>query len=393
MGDGKGERVGEPRGPKEGGKGGGRGGKGWARGGGRLAKGGGRRDGVGRSKEERGGGGGGDGLGKGGGRELGRGEGGWEGGRGEAIAEIGEGERERDRRRDVRGVLLGGFHWRDYLPWLAWISKLSGLDTRVRETHEKGDEFLESVIERTSSNFDGEGEDGCDHSFVDVLLSLEKELKGSISFDKRSIKAILMDMFGAGTDSTYISIEWVMAELVRNPNVMIKLKQEIKHIAGAKSKVTEENLAEMPYLKAIIKETFRLHPPAPILLPRESMQDTMIQGYNIPKHTRVLVNVWAIGRDPRIWSDAEKFMPERFMDSEVDFKGQDYELIPFGAGRRICPGIQLANVIIELAVANIMRCFDWRLPEGLREEEMDMAEAPGIASRKKINLNLVAIPC
>ena len=149
----------------------------------------------------------------------------------------------------------------------------------------------------------------------------------------------------------------------------------------------------MDYLKAVIKETFMLHPPGPLLVPRESMEETEIQGYQIPKHTRVLVNVWAIGRDPTIWEAPEKFWPQRFMGSDIDFKGHDYQLTPFGAGRRICPGIQFATVLIELAVANLVHKFKWKIPDNMNEGDMDMEEAPGLACRKKINLHVIASLC
>ncbi|OAY75935.1 Cytochrome P450 71A1 [Ananas comosus] len=188
-------------------------------------------------------------------------------------------------------------------------------------------------------------------------------------------------------------MEWTMAELVRNPKAMKKLKEEIRGIVGSNPTVREEDLASMPYLKAVIKETLRLHPPGPLLVPRELMQDTKMQGYDIPKKTRVFVNVWAIGRDPGVWEDPEEFKPERFFGNSIDFKGQDYELLPFGGGRRVCPGIGFAVVVIELALANVVHRFDWELPNEMRGEELDMDEVFGQTVRRKNSLQLVAKPC
>ena len=183
-----------------------------------------------------------------------------------------------------------------------------------------------------------------------------------------------------------------MAELVRKSEVMKKLQDEVRGIASGKGMVREKELNKMVYLKAVVKEVLRLHPPAPLLLPRESMEDCQIQGYDIPKKTRVLINYWAIGRDPKYWEAPEEFHPERFLDSPIDFKGNDFQFIPFGAGRRICPGLHFATSTVELALANLVHQFDWELPHGLTREEFDMAEAPGITIKKKQRLHLVATP-
>lgn len=146
-------------------------------------------------------------------------------------------------------------------------------------------------------------------------------------------------MFGAGTDTTLAVLEWAMTELLRHPNVMQKLQDEVRSVAGGRTHITEEDLNVMRYLKAVIKEILRLHPPSPILIPRESMQDTKLMGYDIAIGTQVIVNNWAISTDPLYWDQPLEFQPERFLKSSIDVKGHDFELIPFGAGRRGCPGI------------------------------------------------------
>lgn len=207
------------------------------------------------------------------------------------------------------------------------------------------------------------------------------------------VSCFYQDLFGAGTESTFVTMDWVLAELIRNPEARRRLKDEIRGIVGSKRMVKEEDLNEMNYLKAVIKESLRLHPPGPFLVPRELIEDTKITGYDIQRGTRIFVNVSAIQRDPNVWEAPNEFRPERFMGSSIDFKGQDFQLIPFGAGRRICPGIGFAVPIIELAIANLMHHFDWKLPDGMREEEMDMEEVFGLTMRKQSDLQLVATPC
>ena len=174
--------------------------------------------------------------------------------------------------------------------------------------------------------------------------------------------------------------------------VMTKAQDEVRGLLGNKGKVEEDDVQQLHYLKLIIKEVLRLHPPAPLLVPHECMQDCKIKGYNIPKKTRAYINVWAIGRDSRYWHDAEAFIPERFEDNDINFKGQHFELIPFGSGRRICPGMALGVVAAELALANLLYRFDWDLPGGMSKEDIDMEEQFGLVIRKKSPLILVATP-
>lgn len=288
-------------------------------------------------------------------------------------------------------ALIGAFHVGDFFPSLAWLGAVTGLDRRVRRIFKQVDGILGEIIENHVNR--SRVDDGHENDdFVDALLSVEKDPNKEFPFDKENVKAIVEDMFGAGTDSTYITMEWAMAEIVRNPHVMKKLQDEVGRIAGSKAVIDEDDLTEMHYLKAVIKESLRLHPTGPLLVPRESMEDTQIQGYEIPKKTRLLINVWAIGRDPKVWEAPEEFRPERFMGSPVDFKGHDFQLIPFGAGRRVCPGIQFAVPVIELALANLVHRFDWKLPDGMGEEGLDMIEAPGLTTRKRVSLRLTATP-
>lgn len=201
-------------------------------------------------------------------------------------------------------------------------------------------------------------------------------------------------MFAAGTDTTFITLDWAMTELMMNPMAMEKAQNEVRGVLGERRVVLESDLHNLQYMKAIIKEVFRLHSPAPVLVPRESMEDVTIDGYKIAAKTRVYVNAWAIGRDKESWEDAETFKPERFLgrDMNIDFKGKDFELIPFGAGRRGCPAITFAIAIIELALAQLLHSFDWELPLGISAKDLDLTDVFGISMHRRDHLYVVAKP-
>lgn len=203
-------------------------------------------------------------------------------------------------------------------------------------------------------------------------------------------------MFLAGTDTTSTLLEWAMAEILRHPRVMSKLQKELRSVKkGEEEILTEDDMVDMHYLKAVIKEALRLHPPFTLLLPKMSIQDVKIKGYDIKANTQVLVNAWQIGRDPESFSyKPEEFEPERFLEvkSGLSYKGTDFEFIPFGAGRRICPGIQFATTVNEIGLANLLHKFDWKLPGGVRNEDLDMNESSGLTIHKKHPLKAVAIP-
>ncbi|CAH2045395.1 unnamed protein product [Thlaspi arvense] len=192
-------------------------------------------------------------------------------------------------------------------------------------------------------------------------------------------------------NTSAITMTWAMAELVRNPRAMKKVQTEIRNQMGNKPMITLDDTDQLNYLKMVIKETWRLHPPAPLLVPREVMSEFKINGYKIQPKTRLYVNAYAIGRDPDIWKDPEMFLPERFMDNDIDAKGQNFELLPFGSGRRICPGMYMGTTMVEFGLANMLSRFDWELPEGMSVEDIDMEESPGLAVGKKNELLLVPV--
>ena len=193
-------------------------------------------------------------------------------------------------------------------------------------------------------------------------------------------------MFVGGTDTTAAALEWAMSELVRNPIIMKKVQEEVRTVVGHKSKVEENDISQMHYLKCVVKEILRLHIPTPLLAPRVTMSDVKLKGYDIPAKTMVYINAWAMQRDPRFWERPEEFLPERFENSQVDFKGQEYfQFIPFGFGRRGCPGMNFGIASIEYVLASLLYWFDWKLPDTL---DVDMSEVFGLVVSKKVPLLL-----
>ncbi|XP_057458459.1 cytochrome P450 71A1-like [Lotus japonicus] len=285
-------------------------------------------------------------------------------------------------------ALLATFFVSDYIPFTGWIDKLTGLNARLDKNFKEMDQFYQDVIDE---HMDPNRQKPEEEDIVDVLLRLKKQDTLSIDLTTNHIKGILMELLVAATDTTAATVVWAMTALIKNPRVMKKLQEEVRNFGGGIKKfLDEEDVQEFPYLKVVIKETLRLHLPAPLLVPRQSNENCLIDGYHILAKTMVYVNAWAIHRDPQIWKDPEEFYPERFLDSSINFQGLDFELIPFGAGRRMCPGSAMALASVELILANLMYSFDWELPHGLVKEDIDTEILPGITQHKKHPLCLYA---
>jgi cytochrome P450 len=193
----------------------------------------------------------------------------------------------------------------------------------------------------------------------------------------------------ASSETSSTLMQWAMAELMRNPRVMRKVQEEVRRVLDGKNEIVEESLAGLRYLDLVIKEALRLHPPATLLIPRQCRAPCNVLGFDVPVGVMVLVNAWAIGRDPAHWDEPEEFSPERFEDGGIDFKGTDFEYIPFGAGRRMCPGIEFGLANMKLALASLLYHFDWELPDGMEPGELDMAEVQGMLTRRRSDLLLV----
>lgn len=283
-------------------------------------------------------------------------------------------------------AMLAAFFVTDYFPLMGWVDKVNGLRGRLEKNFKEMDSFYQEIID---DHLDPNRPNPKQEDFIDVLLRLRNERLFTLDLTWDHIKAVLMNVIVAGTDTSAATSVWAMTALMKNPKVMKKVQEEVRNMVGEKGFVEEEDIQKLPYLKAVVKETMRFHPTAPLLVPRETMQSCNIDGYEIPAKTLVYVNAWAIGRDPEAWENPEEFFPERFLGSLIDFKGKDFELVPFGAGRRGCPGIYMGAVTVELALANLLYSFEWELPSGMDKEDIDIDVIPGITMHKKNALCLV----
>ncbi|XP_057514123.1 cytochrome P450 71B10-like [Actinidia eriantha] len=285
-------------------------------------------------------------------------------------------------------TLLSGFSASDFFPSIGGLlDVVTGLQWKLERCFKNLDTFFEKVLEE---HLDPARPKPQDEDITDVMLGLAKDRTTVIRLEKEHMKAVLLDIFLGAVDTSSVTMIWALAELVKNPRAMKKAQAEIRTHIGPKPMVPESELPNFKYLKLVVKETLRLHPPASLLIPHETIRDCKIGGYEIDAKTRVLVNAWAIGRDPKMWKEPEEFIPERFEGIGVDYKGQSFEFLPFGSGRRMCPGINMAIMSVEFTVANLLHCFDWKLPGGLKEEELNMEEEFGLNIRKKVPLKLVA---
>ncbi|MQL74322.1 hypothetical protein Taro_006671 [Colocasia esculenta] len=200
----------------------------------------------------------------------------------------------------------------------------------------------------------------------------------------------LQNLVGAGIDTTTTTVEWAMAELLHNPHMMARAKEEIEAVVGTDGTVEESHLPMLHYLDAVVREVLRLHPVIPLLVPHRPSSTCTVAGYKIPEGTKVFINVWAIHRDPQFWEDALKFEPERFLSGggcKVDYTGNSFHYLPFGAGRRICPGVSLGERMVKLILASLLHRIDWSLPDGVKS---DLSEKFGIVMKKE--QALVALP-
>ncbi|PIN18980.1 Cytochrome P450 CYP2 subfamily [Handroanthus impetiginosus] len=285
--------------------------------------------------------------------------------------------------------LFYNFTLGEFVPWLGWINRLNGYNAALDKCEEKTDEIMDAIIE---DHLNSGGDDKSKECFMDILLDMYKSNTPGFSIDLITLKGVILDVFAGGTETSAKTLGWVMTELMRHPEVMKKLQYEVREIMQGKYNITHDDLQKMHYLKAVIKETFRYHPPLTMNF-HSSREYVNLLGYDIEPETMVLINTWAIGRDPTYWPEPEKFMPERFLNSSVDFRGFDFQLLPFGAGRRICPGLEFAASAIEHTVAKLMQKFDWALPNGMKGEELDVMEKPGVTTGRKNPLIVVVTKC
>ncbi|XP_062022925.1 cytochrome P450 CYP82D47-like [Rosa rugosa] len=310
-------------------------------------------------------------------------------------------EREKEENERCRKALreffrlAGEFVMADAVPFLRWLD-LGGHEKAMKKTAKELDHVLERWLEEhklkrsTNSTFTSHEPD----DFMDMMLSVLDdsilEFRGYTTADTIN-KATCLALILGGTDTTTVTLTWALSLLVNNPSILKKAQNELDTKVGRNRQVNESDVKNLVYLQAIIKETLRLYPAVPLLAPHESTEDCTVGNYHVPAKTRLIVNIWKLHRDPNVWLDPCIFQPERFLTSHEDFdvRGQNFELIPFGSGRRICPGISLALQVIELTLAHLLHGFEITAPS---DEPVDMSETVGLTNMKATPLEVLLIP-
>ncbi|CAN6935567.1 unnamed protein product [Brassica oleracea] len=288
--------------------------------------------------------------------------------------------------------LLGIFNWSDHFPGMRWLD-LQGVRRRCRSLVGKVNVFVGNIIEEHKSKRslrDNKEEEGTnDDDFVDVLLGMQ----GNIKLSDSDMIAVLWEMIFRGTDTVAILLEWILARMILHPDIQAKAQAEIDAIEGEMGRqVSDSDLSKLPYIRAIVKETLRMHPPGPLLSwARLSIHDTQIGTHFIPAGTTAMVNMWAITHDEKVWPEAHEYKPERFLGSQESdnfpIMGSDLRLAPFGAGRRVCPGKSMGIATVELWLAQLLGSFKW-VPCG----EVDLSETLKLSLEMKNSLVCKAIP-
>ncbi|CAL1352722.1 unnamed protein product [Linum trigynum] len=290
--------------------------------------------------------------------------------------------------------VCAGFKISDLYPSIKLLPVLTGYRAKLVEMRKAADSVLDRIIDEHKSRRRAGRENGGEkEDLVDVLLNCQEEHDLGIPITMEVIKSVTTELFVAGIETSSTAIEWTMSEMLNNPRVFQKAQEEVRQMFGDEGKkdVDEASLHQLTYLDMVISEGLRLHPPIPLLLPRENGEKVELGAYVVPSNTKVIVNAWAINRDPRHWVDPEKFHPERFLDCSTDYKGNDFHFIPFGAGRRVCPGISFGMVVVKLALANLLYRFQWELPFEMKQSGIDMAESFGTSLRMKNALRLIPV--
>ncbi|PWA61272.1 flavone synthase II [Artemisia annua] len=274
--------------------------------------------------------------------------------------------------------IFGEFNVSDFI-WFCKNIDFQGFKKRYEGTHKRYDALLEKIISEREIKRRRETlkQESLGRDCLDILLDIMEDEKAEIKITRDHIKSLILDFFIAGTDTTATAIEWILAELIKNPNVLKEAQREIDQVIGHNRLVEESDLPKLPYMHAIIKESLRLHPPIP-MVNRQSTENVTIQGYDIPAGTILFVNTWSIGRNPVYWENPLEFNPHRFLEgSTIDVIGQNYQLLPFGTGRRACPGIKFSMRELQVVVARLVQCFEWKVVTD--KQALNMDEQPGLA--------------
>ncbi|KAF1896671.1 hypothetical protein Lal_00034370 [Lupinus albus] len=302
--------------------------------------------------------------------------------------------------------IFGEFNVSDFIGVFKNLD-LQGFRKRAMHIHKRYDALLEKVISdreesrkiQKGSKAEGGVEDGEERlkDFLDILLDVSEDKDCEVKMTRNHIKSLILDYFTAATDTTAISVEWTISELFNNPRALKKAQEEVDRVTGRERLICEADSLNLPYIHAIIKETMRLHPPITMIM-RKGIEDCVVNGYMIPKGAVTCVNIWAMGRDPKIWENPLEFKPERFLEDEgnsIDIKGHNYELLPFGTGRRGCPGMPLAMRELPTMIGVLVQCFEWNMFDANGKilehgKTIDMDERPGLTAPRANSL--ICIP-
>ncbi|KAK8360526.1 hypothetical protein V6Z11_A04G172600 [Gossypium hirsutum] len=286
--------------------------------------------------------------------------------------------------------LTGLFLVSDLIPFLGCLDVVMGNIGKIKRTAKELDFVLENWVKEHRERRLNKGIEG-DQDFVDVMLSIMDENNVTTQEADDTIKATCLSLVLGGIDTNVVTLTWAISLLLNNRHVLKKAQEELDIHVGNQRQVEESDIANLVYLQAIIRETLRLYPATPILVPREAMEDCTVAGFHIPAGTRLLVNLWKLQRDPRIWHKPLDFLPERFLSdhANIDVRGQNFELIPFGSGRRICPGITFALHFQHLTLARLLHGFKRGT---VSDKAVDMCENPGITVPKATPLEVTITP-
>ncbi|WOG95801.1 hypothetical protein DCAR_0415130 [Daucus carota subsp. sativus] len=287
--------------------------------------------------------------------------------------------------------LAGLFMVSDALPLLGWIDTLRGYRGEMKKSAEEIDLVLGSWLKEHQQKRNNISINRLDEDFIDVMLSaMEGNQFPDIDTDT-AIKGTCLSLILGGYDTTSATLMWALSLMLNNRHVLKKAQDEMDKYVGRDRQVKESDVKDLTYLQAIVKETLRLYPAAPLSPQHEAMEDCTVAGYEIPAGTRLVVNLWKIHRDPRVWSDPLEFQPERFLQKHVnvDIWGQNFELLPFGSGRRSCPGITFAMQVLHLTLAQLLHAFELGT---VLDSNIDMTESPGITNPKATPLEVTLTP-
>ncbi|PIN03538.1 Cytochrome P450 CYP2 subfamily [Handroanthus impetiginosus] len=287
-------------------------------------------------------------------------------------------------------LLNGVFNIGDWIPWLSSLD-LQGYVKKMMDLHKKLDRFLTSVID---DHLDRRNEEKGFHSkdVADKLLQLAEDPNLEVRLTRDCVKALVQNLLVGGTDTSATTVEWTLHEILRQPHILQKAKEELNRVIGRNRWVEENDCSQLTYIDAIIMESMRLHPLGTLLGPHYAIEDCKVAGYDISKGTTVLINTWSIGRDPISWDKPEEFLPERFIGKEIDMLGSNFALLPFGSGRRRCPGYNLGLKVVRTTLANLLHGFELKLVEGMRIEDICMEEEYGLSTHPKKPLEIIVEP-